>query len=293
MVQVERTIESFRRAREQLEGTVAFVPTMGALHEGHFSLMRCANEHADHLVVSIFVNPTQFGPDSDYEEYPRELERDREKCEKFGGELIFAPTPDLMYAEDHSTTVQVDDLTDVMCGPHRPGHFEGVATVVTKLLNIVQPDVAVFGEKDYQQLAILRRMVRDLNIPVEIIGAPTARESDGLAVSSRNRYLDDQERRDARSLSEALARAWTAYNEGERDGQRLVDTARERLLEAVEPEAIDYVECVHPETLERYTGDNRQIGDDGAVMAMAVHVGEAGLIDNLRLDGELPEELAF
>lgn len=292
MVQVERTIEDFRQAREQLDGTVAFVPTMGALHEGHFSLMRSANEHAEHLVVSIFVNPTQFGPDSDFEDYPRELERDREKCERFDCDLIFAPTPDLMYADDHSTTVQVGGLTDVMCGPHRPGHFEGVATVVTKLLNIVQPDVAVFGEKDYQQLAILRRMVRDLNLPVEIIGAPTARESDGLAVSSRNRYLDDQERRDARSLSRALARAWNAYDQGERDGERLVEIARDRLLEAVEAEAIDYVECVHPETLDRYTGDNRQIGSEGAVMAMAVHVGEARLIDNLRLDGELPDELA-
>jgi pantoate--beta-alanine ligase len=292
MVQIERTIEDFRQARANLDGTVAFVPTMGALHEGHFSLMRCANEHADHLVVSIFVNPTQFGPDSDYEEYPRELERDREKCGGFDCKLIFAPPPNLMYAEDHSTTVQVEDLTDVMCGPHRPGHFEGVATIVTKLLNIVQPDVAVFGEKDYQQLAILQRMVRDLNIPVEIIGAPTARESDGLAVSSRNRYLDDQERRDARSLSEALARAWDAYRDGERDGDRLVDIARERLLEAVGRKSIDYVECVHPETLQRYTGDNREIAGDGAVMAMAVHVGEARLIDNLRLDGELPAELA-
>lgn len=292
MVQIERTIEDFRQARANLDGTVAFVPTMGALHEGHFSLMRCANEHADHLVVSIFVNPTQFGPDSDYEEYPRELERDREKCDEFDCKLIFAPTPNLMYAENHSTTVQVEDLTDVMCGPHRPGHFEGVATIVTKLLNIVQPDVAVFGEKDYQQLAILQRMVRDLNIPVEIIGAPTARESDGLAVSSRNRYLDDQERRDARSLSEALARAWDAYKDGERDGDRLVDIARERLLEAVGRKSIDYVECVHPETLQRYTGDNREINGDGAVMAMAIHVGEARLIDNLRLDGKLPDELA-
>ncbi|MFB6350845.1 MAG: pantoate--beta-alanine ligase, partial [Bradymonadaceae bacterium] len=149
MVQVRREIEAFRKAREKLDGSVGFVPTMGALHEGHLSLMREANARAEHLVVSIFVNPTQFGPDSDYDAYPRELERDREKCAELGCELIFAPTPEVMYADDHTTTVSVEVLTDVMCGPHRPGHFEGVTTVVTKLLNIVQPEVAVFGEKDY------------------------------------------------------------------------------------------------------------------------------------------------
>ena len=291
MVEVRREIAAFREAREQLDGTVGFVPTMGALHEGHLSLMREAKERADHLVVSIFVNPTQFGPDSDYDEYPRELERDREKCAEVGCELIFAPTPEVMYADDHATTVSVEGLVDVMCGPHRPGHFDGVTTVVTKLLNVVEPDVAVFGEKDYQQLAILRRMVRDLNIPVEIVGGATVRESDGLAVSSRNRYLDEQERRDARALSEGLAKAWRAFREGMRDGEALVEVATERLLESVDREAIDYVECVHPVSLERYEGEDAEIGDAGAVMAMAVEVGEARLIDNLRLDGELPGEL--
>ncbi len=292
MVQVEREIESIRRARAELEGTVGFVPTMGALHEGHLSLMRRANERADHLIVSIFVNPTQFGPDADYEEYPRELQHDREKCDELGCDLIFAPSSEVMYADDHSTTVRVSGLTDVMCGPHRSGHFEGVTTIVTKLFNVLEPDLAVFGEKDYQQLAILRRMVRDLNMPVEIVGAPIVRESDGLAVSSRNRYLDDDERRRARSLSDGLAQAWRAYRAGVRDGERLVEAATERLLESVDREAIDYVECVHPATLERYRGAGREIGDAGAVLAMAVHVGDARLIDNLRLDGELPEELA-
>lgn len=291
MTEIVRSIDACREARSELEGTVGFVPTMGALHEGHFELLRQANRRADHLVVSIFVNPTQFGPDSDYDEYPRELERDRKKCEEFGCELIFAPTEDEMYADGHATTVSVEDLTGVLCGPHRPGHFDGVTTVVAKLLNIVEPDAAVFGKKDYQQLAIIRRMVEDLNLPVEIVGAPTVRESDGLAVSSRNRYLDDQERRDARSLSDALRIAWEAYREGERDAERLVDLARERLLEAVESPAIDYVECVHPESLEPYSGEESTIGEEGAVMAMAVHVGDARLIDNLRLDGELPEEL--
>lgn len=291
MTEIARTIEAFRAKRSELDGTVGFVPTMGALHEGHFALLREANRRADHLVVSIFVNPTQFGPDSDFEEYPRELERDREKCAEYGCELIFAPTEDEMYADDHATTVSVSGWTDVLCGPHRPGHFEGVTTVVTKLLHVVEPDLAVFGEKDYQQLAIIRKMVEDLNLPVEIVGAPTVRESDGLAVSSRNRYLDDRERRDAGSLSDALRIAWEAFQEGERDGERLVERARERLLQSVEPSAIDYVECVHPTSLERYRGEDATIGEDGAVMAMAVHVGEARLIDNLRLDGELPEEL--
>lgn len=291
MATIKRGIETFREARAQLDGTVGFVPTMGALHDGHRALLEEARGRADHLIVSIFVNPTQFGPDSDFEEYPRELESDRETCEEFDCELIFAPTREEMYGVDHQTTVSVEGLTEVMCGPHRPGHFEGVATVVSKLLNIVQPNLAVFGRKDYQQLAVLRRMVADLNMPIEIVGVPTVRAPDGVAVSSRNRYLSESQRRDARSLSQGLARAWRAFRDGERDGERLVELARDRLLESVEDSAIDYVECVHPTTLQRHTGSNREIGEEGAVVAMAVHVGEARLIDNLRLDGELPEQL--
>lgn len=291
-----RDIDEFRRARADLEGTVGLVPTMGALHEGHLSLMEAASERADHLVVSIFVNPTQFEPGSDFEDYPRELEADAEKCEALGCELIFAPTDAVMYAEGHATTVCVEGMTDVLCGPQRPGHFEGVTTVVTKLFNIVQPDVAVFGRKDYQQLAILKRMVRDLNLPVKVVGQPTVREADGLAVSSRNRYLNEQQRDDARALSQGLRRAWEAWQAGERRGDRLVEAARERLLKSVEAEAIDYVQVVHPETLELIGGAEGGVSDgkeadDGAVMAMAVQVGEARLIDNLRLDGELPGEL--
>jgi pantoate--beta-alanine ligase len=265
---------------------------MGALHEGHLSLMEEGLERADHLVVSIFVNPTQFGPDSDFEDYPRELQRDREKCREVGAELIFAPTEAVMYAEDHATTVSVEGLDGVMCGPDRPGHFEGVTTIVAKLFGVVEPDVAVFGRKDYQQLAIIRRMVRDLNMGVEIVGGQTVREPDGLAVSSRNRYLGEQERVDARALSEGLAGAWEAYQKGERDAEAVVERARRRLLESVEPEAIDYVECVHPTSLERWTDQEGSIAEEeGAVVAMAVQVGEARLIDNLRLDGPLPVEL--
>lgn len=293
MVDIARTVDEFREARTKLAGTVAFVPTMGALHEGHLSLMREANRRADHLVVSIFVNPTQFEPGSDFDEYPRELERDRSKCEEHDCDLIFAPTTDEMYADQHSTTVAVEGLTDVMCGPHRPGHFEGVTTIVTKLFNVVDPDVAVFGRKDFQQLAILRRMVRDLNMDVDIVGAPTVREADGLAVSSRNRYLSKEERRRARAVPESLARAWRAYREGTENPDELVREVRERLLEDVEASAIDYVECVHPETLERLDGEQARVEPEvGAVVATAAHVGEARLIDHVHLEEPLPDELA-
>lgn len=286
------SIDVFRQARQELDGTVGFVPTMGYLHEGHLELMRQSNQRADHLVVSIFVNPTQFGPGEDLDAYPRDPEGDQRKCQELGCELLFMPTPEMMYAGDHATTVEVSGLDRVLCGPGRPGHFRGVTTVVTKLFNIVQPDVAVFGQKDYQQLAILRRMVRDLNFPVDIVGVPTVREEDGLAISSRNKYLDGQQREDARCLSQALRRVWKAYQDGERDANRLVDLAEARLLETVEPDAIDYVECVHPLTLERWTDRDSPIAEDaGAVVAMAVHVGRARLIDNLRLDRPLPDTL--
>ena len=292
MTDIIGDIEEFREARAEMEGRVAFVPTMGALHEGHLSLMEEGLERADNLVVSIFVNPTQFGPDADFDDYPRELDRDRQKCQEVGVDLIFAPTREVIYEEDHSTTVAVEGLVDVLCGPERPGHFEGVTTIVTKLFNVVEPDVAVFGQKDYQQLAIIRRMVRDLNMPVEIVGGETVRESDGLAVSSRNRYLEEQERIDARALSEGLARAWESYQQGEREAETLVGEVRQRLLESVDPEAIDYVECVDPTRLNRWVETEGLIdGEEGAVVAVAVQVGEARLIDNLRLDGSLPDEL--
>ncbi len=181
-MQVLDSIDALRLARRDLPGAVGFVPTMGFLHDGHLELMRQANQRCDHLVVSIFVNPTQFGPGEDLDAYPRDPEGDRQKCEQLGCELLFMPTPDMMYAADHSTTVEVSGLDQVLCGPRRPGHFRGVTTVVSKLFNIVQPDVAVFGQKDYQQLAIVRRMVRDLNFPVDIVGVPTVREADGLAI---------------------------------------------------------------------------------------------------------------
>ncbi len=292
-MEVHRSIEEFRAAREKLEGSVAFVPTMGALHEGHFALMRRACDLADHLVVSIYVNPTQFEPDSDYESYPRQLREDTSDCEEMGASLVFAPTDEEMYAEGHATTVRVDELKDVMCGPRRPGHFDGVTTIVTKLFNVVRPDVGVFGKKDYQQLAILRRMTRDLNMGIEIEGVPTVRADDGVAVSSRNRYLSAEERRRARSLSRALVKVHEMYQAGERKAQQLEAATRGRLLEDVASEEIEYIECVHPESLDRWgeTDSGEVRDDDGAVVAIAVHVGEARLIDHVRLDAPLPEGL--
>ncbi|MFP4597321.1 MAG: pantoate--beta-alanine ligase [Persicimonas sp.] len=291
-MQVVKTVDAFRRARSALRGTVGFVPTMGYLHRGHLELMRTANARCDHLVVSIFVNPTQFGPGEDLDSYPRDPRGDRQKCADLGCELLLMPDSAQMYAPDHATSVEVGGLDEVLCGARRPGHFEGVATVVTKLFNIVQPDVAVFGRKDYQQLAILRRMTRDLNFPIAIVGVPTVREDDGLAISSRNKYLDERQRRDARVLSQALKRGWQAYDDGERDGEALVGVVSERLRQVVGSEAIDYVECVHPESLVRYQADQRHIaGDEGAVIAVAVFFGGARLIDNLRLDRPLPGAL--
>ncbi|MFB6265131.1 MAG: pantoate--beta-alanine ligase [Bradymonadaceae bacterium] len=286
-MELHERIPAFRQARRQLEGTVALVPTMGALHEAHRSLMREGRRQADHLVVSIFVNPTQFGPGSDYDKYPRDLQRDRRQCQEVGCSLVFAPPADEMYADDASTSVRVSELTDGLCGAHRPGHFEGVTNVVAKLFNIVEPDVAVFGEKDYQQLVVIRQMVRDLNFPVEIVGAPTVRENDGLAVSSRNRYLDDEERRRASALSSALADAWRAYRDGVRDPAAIEGVVEQRLRESVDAEAIEYVECVDAETLEPL---DSQV-EEGTLIAVAVHVGSARLIDNIRLDRPLPDEL--
>ncbi len=281
------TITELRAARAALTGTVAFVPTMGFLHQGHLSLMRRALELCDHLVVSVFVNPTQFGPGEDLDNYPRDLAGDAEKCRLLGCDLFFTPTSDHVYGDDHSTKVIVDGLDQTLCGPSRPGHFDGVTTVVAKLFNIVEPDVAIFGEKDYQQLAILRRMVRDLNFDVDVKGAPIVREPDGLAMSSRNRYLSDDERRSARCLSRALVAAYRAHR---RDRSlsvgHLLDIATGR-IEQEEGAHIDYVECVHPETLSALAEDE-PIGDDGAVLATAVTIGPARLIDNLRLDKPLP-----
>ncbi len=282
------TIDQLRRVRGRLEGTVGFVPTLGFLHKGHLALMRRALDECDHLIVSVFVNPTQFGPGEDLEDYPRDLEGDAAKCRDVGCEILFTPERDHIYADNHCSWVEVKGLTDGLCGARRPGHFRGVATIVTKLFNVVDPDVAVFGRKDYQQLAVIRKLVCDLNFDIEIIGVDTVREDDGLATSSRNRYLDDQQRCQATSLAEGLVAAQRAYQQNpDQSVAELLDVARER-IEGQPHTEIDYLECVHPVTLQRLD-EAVPVGEDGAVIATAVFLGDARLIDNLRVDQPLPE----
>ncbi len=281
---------TLRERRRALPGSVGFVPTMGFLHDGHLSLMELARQRCDHLVVSIFVNPTQFGPDEDLDSYPRDLERDRRLCRDMGCDLLFTPSVGDIYADDHSTTVEVAGLSDPLCGARRPGHFDGVSTIVSALFHLVEPDVAVFGQKDYQQLAIIRRMVRDLHFDIEILSGPIVREPDGLALSSRNRYLTASERAQATSLSRGLVAAHQAFTSDDVARiDRLKDIAAEP-IDAQPDTAIDYLQIVDPHSLQPLE-DHQRIGDSGAVMALAVHLGEARLIDNLRLDHPLPQGL--
>ncbi|HUU30551.1 MAG TPA: pantoate--beta-alanine ligase [Phycisphaerae bacterium] len=276
---VERIEEVRRRVGEaRRKGLrIGLVPTMGALHEGHASLLGRARAETGLVVVSLFVNPTQFGPGEDFREYPRPREKDLEVCRREGADLVFTPTAAEMYPAGLATTVRVAGMSEKMCGAFRPGHFDGVCTVVAKLLGIVQPDAAYFGEKDAQQLAIVRRMAADLNLPVEIHGCPLVREADGLALSSRNAYLSQAERRQALEISRALAEARRAILAGERDAARIGDGVRRRLAGA-EGIGLDYVAVVDPDTLE----DLERIGEK-ALVAAAARVGKTRLIDNVLL----------
>ena len=253
---------------------VGFVPTMGYLHEGHLSLIRRARRENDVVVVSVFVNPTQFGPNEDFERYPRNLERDAELCRREGVDFLFNPSESEMYPEGFSTFVEVEGLTEGLCGRSRPGHFRGVATIVTKLLNIVRPTRAYFGEKDFQQLQVIKRLVKDLNIPVEIVGCPIVREEDGLAMSSRNVYLSKEERESALSLYRGLRLAKELFESGERNPEVIKEKVKEFILSHPETK-IDYVEIISPDKLE-------PVGrvEEGDVMALAVFVGDTRLIDN-------------
>ncbi len=273
---VFRTVEAVRGASRAVRARglpVALVPTMGCLHEGHLSLVRRARTAAAHAVVSIFVNPTQFGPQEDFGRYPRDLERDLELCRREGASAVFAPAVEEMYPEGYQTTVSVGRLTRPLCGASRPGHFDGVATVVAKLFLAVEPDLAVFGEKDYQQLQVVRRMARDLNLPVEVVGAPIVREPDGLAMSSRNAYLSAAERRRALALVGALDAAERLVRRGETEPAAVLAAVHARLEGAVD--RIDYAELCDPVNLEplpRIAG--------AALLALAAFVGTTRLIDN-------------
>jgi pantoate--beta-alanine ligase len=265
-------------AKEQAEAgrSIGLVPTMGFFHAGHLSLMRLAARRADLVVVSLFVNPTQFGPQEDLAAYPRDFERDRRLAEQQGVAVLFAPEEAVMYPAGYSTTVTVSkELTGQLCGASRPVHFAGVATVVCKLFSIVRPDLAVFGEKDLQQLAIIRRMTADLNLGVEIVGHPIVREADGLAMSSRNSYLAPQQRESALSLSRALALARTMAAEGERSPQRLTAALQDLILSCPET-SIDYISFIHQQTLQEVAEV-----DNDTVLALAVKIGgKVRLIDN-------------
>jgi pantoate--beta-alanine ligase len=255
---------------------IAFVPTMGALHAGHVSLLSAARKGADRVVLSIFVNPTQFGPKEDLARYPRDLDGDLAKAAGAGTNAAFVPEAMDMYPPGAQTFVDVREVSQGLCGERRPGHFTGVATVVCKLFNIVRPHLAMFGEKDFQQLAVIRRMVRDLNMPVEIVGEPTVREADGLAMSSRNAYLSPTERTRALAISQGLSTARERFAAGERDAAALVNVAFALIKDCVD--GIDYVEIRDADSLRPVERLDRP-----AVILAAVHVGATRLIDNMRL----------
>ncbi|MCS6963919.1 pantoate--beta-alanine ligase [Thermoflexus sp.] len=276
-MQVVRTIAEARAIRRALPGPWGFVPTMGYLHEGHLSLVRRARAENDRVAVSIFVNPTQFGPHEDYNRYPRDLNRDLRLLEPLGVDLVFAPPVEEMYPPGFQTWVIVEEVSRPLEGAARPGHFRGVATVVVKLLNIVQPDRAYFGQKDAQQAVVIRRMVQDLNIPVEIVVCPTVREPDGLAMSSRNTYLNPEERRAATVLFRALQAAKARYEQGERDAERLREVMRE-VIRAEPLARPDYVSVADPETLQELSWV-----EDRALLSLAVYIGKTRLIDNILL----------
>jgi pantoate--beta-alanine ligase len=280
-MRTETTVAGMKAAAAELRArgrTIGLVPTMGYLHEGHLSLVRECRKSANVTVVSIFVNPLQFGPQEDLRRYPRDLERDASLLEKEGVDILFLPTDGEMYPEGYRTSVEVAGLQDKLCGRSRPGHFKGVATVVLKLFNIVRPDCAFFGQKDAQQVVVLRRMAEDLNMDVEIKALPIIREPDGLAMSSRNTYLSAEERRAALVLSRSLEEARRTFEKGERAASLI----RQRLLRAIvsEPLArLDYAEVVDPSSLEPV-----ERIEGRALVALAVFIGKTRLIDNTILD---------
>ena len=253
---------------------IAFVPTMGFLHPGHLSLLAEGRERSDVLVLSIFVNPTQFGANEDLEAYPRDFERDAALAREAGVDLLFHPLPAAIYPPGYATYVDVEGLTGTLCGASRPGHFRGVTTVVTKLFSIVQPHLALFGQKDFQQLAVIRRMTLDLNLPVEIVGMPIVREADGLAMSSRNVYLTPDQRRQALVLSRALAKARQLAAAGMGEAGAILEKLR-AMIEAQPAARLDYLQVCHQLTLQE-----QERVDADSVLLMAVFIGQTRLIDN-------------
>jgi len=258
--------------------SIGFVPTMGYLHQGHISLIRCSKKENEITVVSIFLNPLQFGKNEDLGRYPRDIQRDVEICTGEGVDYIFYPDVRQIYPEGYSTYVIVEGLTEGLCGAFRPGHFKGVTTIVNKLFNIIQPDRAYFGKKDYQQYLVIKKMVNDLNMDVQVIGCPVVREDDGLAMSSRNKYLSTEERKSALSLSIALFTAKRMFEGGETDPEKIKQKMRQIIQSHPHIRDIQYIEIVDPETLQP-----KKKVEKGDVIALAVYVGDTRLIDNITL----------
>jgi pantoate--beta-alanine ligase len=277
-MQVVETIFEVRALRRKLRGTVGFVPTMGYLHEGHFALVKQARAENSAVIVSIYVNPTQFGPREDFGSYPRDLNRDLELLREGGVDIVFVPSDDQMYSPEFNTWVDVEKVSERLEGASRPGHFRGVATVVAKLFNIVQPTKAYFGQKDAQQLVVIKRMVADLNMTIEIVVVPTVRESDGLAMSSRNIYLGPEERKAAKILFRALTLARQLKLGGEKDAGKI----RRQMTSLIQKEPLaktDYVSIVDAETLEEL-----DLIDHRVLVTLALRIGKTRLIDNMYLE---------
>jgi pantothenate synthetase (EC 6.3.2.1) len=267
-------VRAFIKSIKQQFKTIGFVPTMGYLHEGHMSLVKASKNMCDITVVSIFVNPKQFGPKEDYSKYPRNLERDLKLLEEAKIDMVFIPDVDTIYPEGFSTTINIGPLADILEGTFRPGHLDGVCTVVTKLFNIVKPDKAFFGEKDYQQLKIIQKLVKDLNLDIEIVPIPTKREEDGLAMSSRNAYLNQEERRRASSIYRFLLKAKEAFEKGIKDTDKIIEYAKAVL----DVDVIDYIKIVDKETLEEKTTPSKYDR-----ILIAVRIGSTRLIDNVEI----------
>jgi pantoate--beta-alanine ligase len=289
-MKVIETIDAMQKQCEELRlsgKTLALVPTMGFFHEGHMELMRVGRRLADILAISIFVNPTQFGPSEDFEGYPRDMAGDLASASDVGVDLVFTPSVEEMYPDGHQTKIAVERVTKHLCGLSRPAHFDGVTTVVAKLFHIAKPHLAIFGEKDYQQLTVVRRMVKDLDMDIRIIGVPTVREPDGLAMSSRNSYLNPEERESALCLKKALDLARKMLSQGEKDAQK-IRQAVEKLILSHPFTEVNYINICDPMTLEDV---DRLEGE--AILALAVSVGKARLIDNCLMGATKDEEFRF
>jgi pantoate--beta-alanine ligase len=276
-IEIIETVKEMQDKAEELRLSgkkIGLFPTLGFLHEGHLELIRKGRKKADVLVMSLFVNPTQFGPNEDLDKYPRDIEGDIKKAQDEGVDIVFMPSPEEMYPDGFLSSVKVNKITGFLCGKSRPGHFEGVTTVVAKLFNIIKPHFAMFGQKDFQQLAVIKRMVKDLNMDVEIVEVPTVRETDGLAMSSRNKYLNPEERRSALCIKKSIDMAVKMAEEGELSSERIKDSIKE-LITSFPYTNIDYINICDPETLEDISTLKNE-----SLLAMAVKVGNTRLIDN-------------